>query len=76
MADLQGHNIPQMLQPHPAGPGRGSGLGSLNGSLEHSLNIFSQLFDQFDVDVGLQQSGTNLLQHGVQHLDKPTDGHR
>lgn len=37
---------------------------------KHSLDIFSQLFDQFDVDIGLQQSGTHLLQHGIQHLDR------
>lgn len=41
---------------------------------QDSLDILSELFDQFDVDVGLQQSGTHLLQHGVQHLtDRPTN---
>lgn len=36
--------------------------------VSHSLDVLSQLFDQFDVDIGLQQSGAHLLQHGVQHL--------
>lgn len=34
-----------------------------------SLDVLSQLFDQFDVDISLQQSRTHLLQHSIQHLE-------
>lgn len=45
MADLQGHDTPQMLQPHPAGLGRGSGLRSevWNTHLTFSLSCLTSL---------------------------------
>lgn len=35
---------------------------------QNSLDILSQLLDQLDVDVGLQEGGAHLLQHGVENL--------
>lgn len=33
-------------------------------------DIFSELFDQSDVHVRLEESGADLLEHSIQHLEK------
>ena len=37
-----------------------------------SLDVLSELFDQLDVDISLQEGGTHLLQHGIKYLHTHT----